>query len=208
MSTSSSDDLFFDSNGTPLLRWTTIAPKDQSLLPAVDPVTWRLSRPPPTPPSAFTQIDFLSIGSVNGNPPSQSSVTNEPPPPPSETPRKRKKSTEPDFVDPKRLCPDSDVRIGYCFCGTTYRVSTSQGPKYEYCQTCESFVSADDFVRCVCRQLNPSVQTENSVIEWISCDKCNVWQHLDCVGWTIDKDSSADYLCSYCTAKTSIWCVK
>ena len=53
----------------------------------------------------------------------------------------------------------------------------------------------EDFVRCVC---GATEEDDDEVISWVQCDKCNVWQHTDCIGMSTTDFEERGYFCEQC----------
>ncbi|CAG8978446.1 hypothetical protein HYALB_00013273 [Hymenoscyphus albidus] len=60
----------------------------------------------------------------------------------------------------------------------------------------EDDAEASEVIRCVCG----AVETGNDDTDpWIACDKCDVWQHNICVGFTrFEEDTPENYKCEQC----------
>jgi hypothetical protein len=56
--------------------------------------------------------------------------------------------------------------------------------------------TADNQVRCVCGVVTVVMDDEEKMI---ACDKCNVWQHIACMGEAVPEDPENDpYSCQVC----------
>lgn len=60
-----------------------------------------------------------------------------------------------------------------------------------------SAAEEEEIIRCICGAVE---QDDDADEKWISCEKCNAWQHNICMGVTIEESEleTLDYFCEQC----------